>query len=266
VGELRAYAALFGGKVRSVVAYRASFAVDTFANLGATVLDVTTVLVLFRATRSLGGFTLAQTLLMTGLSAAGFVLADMVVGNIDTLKNYVRQGTLDTILLRPLGVLPQLILMDFPLRKILRLMFGLTVYALALRLNHIQWTPQRVLLMVTAPVVGAVFFGAIFVLTASVAFWWVESGEIGNGFTYGGRDFTTYPTTVYAGWFRNLFAYGLGFSFVAYQPALALLGVTDPLGLPAWAGYCSPLVALAAAAAAATVWRSGIRHYRSTGS
>jgi len=53
---------------------------------------------------------------------------------------------------------------------------------------------------------------------------------------------------------------------VSYQPALALLGQADPLGLPAWAGFVSPLVALVAAGCAALVWRSGIRHYRSTGS
>jgi ABC-2 type transport system permease protein len=266
VGELRAYAALLGGKARSVTAYRASFAIETVSNLGASVFDVVTVFVLFRATVTVGHFTLAETLLMTGLSTAGFVLADMVVGNIDNLKTYVRLGTLDTILIRPLGVLPQLVFMDFPLRKVLRLAFGLTVYGVAVGANDIDWTGPRAVLLVAAPIVAAVFFGAIFVLTSSVAFWWVESGEIGASFTYGGRDFTTYPITVYSGWFRSLFAYAMGFGFVAYQPALALLGRTDPLGLPVWAGYCSPLVALVAALAAAAVWRIGVRHYRSTGS
>jgi ABC-2 type transport system permease protein len=104
------------------------------------------------------------------------------------------------------------------------------------------------------------------VLSASLAFWWVDSGELGSAFTYGGRDFASYPVPIYSGWFRAVFAYALGFGFVAYQPALALLGRADPLGLPAWAGYLSPVVALVAAGAAAVVWRAGIRHYRSTGS
>ncbi len=107
--------------------------------------------------------------------------------------------------------------------------------------------PGRVLLVASAPLAGAVFFGSIFVASASLAFWWVESGEVGNAFTYGGRDFTAYPMSVYGGWFRALFAYGLGFGFVAYHPALALLGRADPLGLPAWVGWASPLVALVAA-------------------
>jgi len=266
VGELRAYAALLGGKARSMASYRTSFAIELLSNLGSTVLDVVTVFVLYRATAMVGGFTLAESLLMTGLTAAGFVLADLTVGNIDDLKRYVRAGTLDTVLIRPLRVLPQLIFMDLPLRKLLRLAFGIFVYVAALVANHVAWTAGRLALAVVAPIAAAVFFGAIFVLTASLAFWWVESGEIGAAFTYGGRDFTSYPITVYSDWFRDVFAYALGFGLVSYQPALALLGRTDPLGLPAWAGYAAPLVSLPAVAVAALIWRVGIRYYRSTGS
>jgi ABC-2 type transport system permease protein len=106
----------------------------------------------------------------------------------------------------------------------------------------------------------------MFVITASVAFWWTDSGEFGNAFTYGGRDFTSYPVSVYSGWFRTAFAYTLGFAFVSYYPALALLGVPDPIGLPGWVGWCAPLVAVAATTLAALIWRLGLRHYTSTGS
>lgn len=266
MGDLRAYAALLGGQFRSVTSYRASFLVELISNVGATVLDVFTVLVLFGAATEVGGFTLSEALMMTGIAAAGFVLADLAVGSVERIKFYVRTGMLDAVLVRPLGVLPQLVLMDFPLRKVLRLVFGTSVIGIAIVLNDIDWTPARVLLVIVAPLAAGVFFGAIFVISATLAFWWVESGEIGNGFTYGGRDFTSYPITVYSDWFRGLFAYGMGFGFVAYQPALALLGRPDPLGLPAWTGYSSPLVALLAALIAAVVWRTGVRHYRSTGS
>jgi viologen exporter family transport system permease protein len=266
VGELRAYAAMMGGQFRSATSYRASFVVDLVTNVLATVLDVTTVFVLFRAAPTVGGFTLAQAVLITGLTSAGFVLADVAVGNVDHLQTYVRAGTLDAVLVRPLGVLPQLLLMDLPVRKALRVLVGLATYGAGIALNPIDWTPGRVLLVVVAPIAAAVFFGAIFVLSASLAFWWIDAGQVGNAFTYGGRDFTSYPVTVYSRWFRTVFAYAMGFGFVSYQPALALLGHVDPLGLPAWAGYTSPVVALLAAVLAAVVWRIGVRQYRSTGS
>lgn len=264
--ELRAYGALIGGKFRSMLSYRTSFAIELFSNLGATVLDVTTVFVLFRATALVGGFSLAQAAVMTGLTQAGFVLADLIVGNIDDLQRYVRTGLFDTVLLRPLRVLPQLIFMDLSIRKLLRVVFGLTFYVVVLSVNDIHWTPARLLLAVLAPLAAALFFGAIFVLSASLAFWWVDSGQLGHSFTYGGRDFTSYPITVYGSWFRDLFAYALGFGFVAYQPALALLGRPDSLGLPGWAGFVAPLVCLPATLIAALVWRFGVRQYRSTGS
>jgi ABC-2 type transport system permease protein len=263
---LRAYLALLGGQVRSITSYRASFVVELLSNLAGTALDVLAVVVLFRVTRTVGGFALPEALLMVALSSLAFASADLVVGNIDRIKTYVRAGTLDAVLVRPLGAFGQLVLMDLPLRKATRVLISLVILVVALRVADVAWTPGRAALVVVAPLAGAVFFASIFVASASLAFWWVESGEIGNAFTYGGRDFTAYPISVYSGWFRALFAYGLGFGFVAYHPALALLGRADPLGLPSWAGWVSPLVALVAAGLAAAVWRVGIRHYRSTGS
>jgi ABC-2 type transport system permease protein len=262
----RAYVALLGGQLRSIASYRASFVVELLSNVAVTALDVLAVLVLFRVTRTVGGFALPEALLMVSLSSLAFAWADLVVGNIDRLKTYVRLGTLDAVLVRPLSAFGQLVLMDLPLRKATRVLVALVVLVTALHVVDVDWTPARAALVVTAPLAGAVFFASIFVTSASLAFWWVESGEVGNAFTYGGRDFTAYPITVYGGWFRALFAYGLGFGFVAYHPALALLGRADPLGLPSWVGWASPLVALVAAGVAAAVWRLGIRHYRSTGS
>lgn len=265
-GRPRPYLALLRGQVRTQVSYRASFAIDLGTNVFATVVDVLAVLVLFRAGRSLGGFTLREALVMVGLSSCAFAAADVTVGNIERVKAYVRTGLLDAILVRPLGALPQLLLMDLPLRKLSRVAFGTGVLVVALARADIDWTPARVALVVAAPLGGVLFFGSIFVATATVAFWWIDSGEIANAFTYGGREFTTYPINVYSGWFRRLFAYGLGFAFVAYYPALALLGRADPLGQPAWVGYAAPGLAAAATAAAALLWRVGVRHYRSTGS
>jgi ABC-2 type transport system permease protein len=265
-GTLAAYRALLGAQARSQTAYRTSFVVDVVGNVGATVFDVVTVLVIFGVTRELGGFTLREALVIVGLSSCSFATADMLVGNIERVPRYVRTGLLDAVLVRPLGALPQLLLMDLPLRKVSRALFGLVVLVVAVGSAGIDWTPGRVALVVAAPIAGVVFFGSIFVAAATVSFHWIDSGELANAVTYGGRDFTSYPITVFGGWFRAVFAYGLGFAFVSYHPALALLGRADPLGLPAWVGWAAPGVALVAAAGAAAAWRVGIRHYRSTGS
>src|SRR4029453_12627870 len=123
-GRLSAYTALLGGQFRSITSYRASFVVETVTNIGATALDLLTVIVLFSTTRQVPGFTLPEALLIVSLSSCGFALADFTVGNIDRLKTYVRTGLMDAVLVRPLSALAQLILMDLPVRKALRVLLG----------------------------------------------------------------------------------------------------------------------------------------------
>lgn len=266
VTRLRVYGHLLRAQVRSQASYRASFLMDLFGNALMPVVDVATVLVVFRVTRDLGGFAAAEVMIMFGLTAIAFALADMVIGNVEKLRYYVRQGLLDGLMVRPLSPLGQIVAMDFTVRRIARVAVSVAVLAIALERAGVGWTPARVAVLLVTPVFGAIFYGALFVATASVAFWWIDSGEFASAFTYGGRDFASYPITVYGGLFRRLFAYSLGFAFVSYYPTLALLGRPDPLGMPAWAGWAGPAVALVAAALAGLVWRIGLRHYRSTGS
>lgn len=243
-----------------------SFAVDTVGSSVWAVLDVVTVLVFFRVTRSLGGFPLRQAFLMATLGSIGWALADLVAGNVDRLPSNIRVGRLDALLVRPLGLLAQLVTTDFAPRRVGRVVQALIAYGIGLSYARVAWTPSRVALAVLAPASAAVFFGALFVCGASLAFWWIDSTEFANSFTAGGSEFGRYPMTVYSGLLRWLFGYALGFAFVIYHPALALIGRRDPLGGPAWLGWCAPLAAGIAALVAAAIWRTGVRHYRSTGS
>jgi ABC-2 type transport system permease protein len=257
---------LLHAQMRSQAQYRASFVTDLVGSFLFGVVDFAAVIVLFRVTRTLGGFEFRAVLLMSALAGLSFAIADLCVGNIDTMQNYIRTGRLDAILVRPLGALGQLLMMDFSARRTGRVLITAGVLTVAVRRAGIDWTPARVALLVLAPLAGAVVFASVFIGTAVVAFWWIESGKFGDGFTYGGRDFTMYPMTVYSGWFQKVFAYGLGFAFVAYYPSLALLHRADPLGLPAAASWLAPLACVPAAGLAGLAWRQGIRQYRSTGS
>jgi len=260
------YLRLLHAQLRSQAQYRGSFAVDLIGSFLFGAVDLASLLVLFRVTRTLGGFEFGAVLLMAALAGLSFAIADLCVGNIDTMQRYIRTGTLDAILVRPLSALGQLLTMDFSARRAGRVLITAGVVAVAASRAGIDWTPARIALFAVIPIAGAVVFASVFIGTAVVAFWWIESGKFGDGFTYGGRDFTMYPMTVYSGWFQKVFAYGLGFAFVAYLPALAMLGRSDPLGTPDWLRWCSPLTSLVVALLAGLFWRSGVRHYRSTGS
>jgi ABC-2 type transport system permease protein len=266
-GTLTAYRRLVAAQVRSQLQYRASFAMEAAGTALFGAVDLIAALILYRVARTVGGFAFREAFVMAAFAACGFALADLAVGNIERIRLYVRTGLLDTILVRPLGALPQLLAGDVGLRRLGRVVLSTVILGVALHRAGIAWTPSRVALAVLAPIAGAVLFGSIFVASATVAFWWIDSGEFANALTYGGREFTSYPMTIFTNdFFRRVFSYGVGFAFVGYYPALVLLGRPDPLGLPTWIGWLSPAVGLVAATLASLMWRLAIRHYRSTGS
>lgn len=260
------YRRIVASRIRGQLAYRTSFALDVVAQVIGQAVELVAILVVFTQVDALGGFDRTEVLLMYGLAATAFGLADLAVGQVEELSEYIRTGELDVLLLRPLGALPQLLSADVSLKRVGRVAAGLVVLGYSLATAGIDWTPARVLLAATAPPVGAVVLAAIWVGANTVSFWLVDGREVANSVTYGSNFATSYPITVYGPWLRRVLCFAVPSAFVAYYPALGLLGRPDPLGLPEFLQWSSPLVAVVAVAAAALAWRTGVRRYQGTGS
>jgi viologen exporter family transport system permease protein len=262
----QAYAALVRSRVAAQASYRASFLIELGAQIALVLVEFVEVYVVFHQVDSLAGFDFAEVALMYGLASVGFGVADLVVGHVDRLPFYLRTGTFDAFLLRPLSSLGQLVTSDFSLRRLGRVLTGIAVLAVALSYVDVHWTPARLLLLVVTPLAGAVIFSAVFVATSTIGFWVTEGMEFANAFTYGGNYLSTFPFTVFGPAIRRFFTFVIPAAFVAYLPALALLGRRDPNGLPAWLSWSALPVSVLAAVAALLIWRTGLRRYVGAGS
>lgn len=265
-GRFAIYRRLVRAQVRSQLSYRASFAMDCVAQALGGATELVVILTLFGHIPAMGGFSVEEVVLMYGLANLAFSLADLVAGQIERLPTYIRAGTLDAVLVRPLSVLGQLFAADLQLRRLGRTALALAMVGYALIGADVVWSPATVALLLIAPIAGAVIFGSFFVAACSVSFWVIEGGELANSVTYGSGMLTSYPITIFGPWLRRLLAFVVPGAFVAYFPALALLGRPDPLGLPAFLQWSSPVVAVLAAGVAGLIWRAAVRHYRGTGS
>jgi ABC-2 type transport system permease protein len=260
------YRRIVASRIRGQLQYRTSFALDVAAQVIGQSIELVAILVVFTQVSSLGGFDRGEVVLLYGLAATAFGIADLAVGQVEELPEYIRTGELDVLLLRPLGTLAQLLSADVSLKRVGRVAVGFGVLAYALAGAGIDWTPARALLAATAPLVGAVILSAVWVAANAVSFWLVDGREVANSVTYGSNFSTSYPITVYGPWLRRILCFAVPGAFVAWFPALALLGRPDPLGLPEFLQWSSPLVALLAAGVAALIWRTGVRRYQGTGS
>ncbi|MGC4980963.1 ABC transporter permease [Streptomyces sp. DT193] len=263
---LRAYRLITAMWVRSTMAYRASFAMTAFGNFAATALDFVAILLMFSRVDRLGGYSLPEVALLYGVSGVAFGFADLALGSMDRLGRRVRDGTLDTLLVRPVPVLAQVAADRFALRRLGRITQGLLVLGYALAVLDIHWTPLKVLMMPMMLLGGAAIFSAVFVAGGAFQFLAQDASEVQNSFTYGGNTLLQYPPTIFAKDMLRGVTFVLPLAFVNWLPALYVLGRPYPLDLPAWVAFASPVVAALCCALAGIAWRAGLRAYRSTGS
>ncbi len=263
---LRAYRLIAGMWIRSTMAYRLSFAMTAFGGLVVTGLDFVAILLMFSQVDVLGGYTLPEIAFLYGLSATSFGIADLAIGSAGRLGTRVRDGTLDTLLVRPAPVLAQVAADRFALRRIGRISQGALVLGYALVALDVSWTPAKVLLLPVMLVSGGVIFCAVFVAGASFQFVAQDASEVQAAFTYGGQTLLQYPPTVFGKELVRGVTFIFPLAFVNWVPAAYVLGRPYPLGVPRWAAFAPPLVAVACCALAGLAWRAGLRSYRSTGS
>jgi ABC-2 type transport system permease protein len=267
VGEgLRAYRLIAGMWVRSTMAYRASFAMTTLGNFLATGLDFVAILLMFSRVDALGGYSLPEIAFLYGLTNLAFGFADLAIGSAERLGRRVRDGTLDTLLVRPAPVLAQVCADRFALRRLGRIVQASLVLGYALASLDVDWTPAKVLLMPVMVVSGCGIFCAVFVAGAAFQFVAQDASEVQNAFTYGGTTMLQYPPTVFGRELVRGVTFVLPLAFVNWVPAAYVLGRPYPLGLPEWVAFAPPLVAVGCGALAGAAWRAGLRSYRSTGS
>ncbi|MFF4269164.1 ABC transporter permease [Streptomyces sp. NPDC001536] len=265
VDGLRAYRMISAMWIRSTMAYRASFLMTTLGNFTATALDFVAIMLMFSRVDALGGYALPQVAFLYGLSSTAFGLADLLLGSMEKLGRRVRDGTLDTLLVRPAPVLAQMAADQFGLRRLGRITQGVMVLVYGLATVDIDWTPLKLLLMPVMILSGAGIFGAVFIAGAAFQFVAKDASEVQNAFTYGGTTMLQYPPTVFATELVRGVTFVFPLAFVNWLPATYVLGVPLPLGLPQWVAFLSPLVAVGCCALAGLAWRAGLRTYQSTG-
>ncbi|MBD3240239.1 MAG: ABC transporter permease [Chitinivibrionales bacterium] len=251
--------------LRSQMQYRASFLMLALGHFVVTGVEVLGIWVLFERFGAVRGWRLPEVALLYGLVNTAFALAEAFGRGFDVFPRMVKSGAFDRMLLRPRATALQVMASEVQAMRVGRLTQGLIVLLWAAHRLDVDWTAARVMFTLVTIGGGMFLFCGLFVLQATAAFWTVDSLEVFNTVTYGGTETAQYPLHIYRPWFRRFFTYVVPLAAVAYYPATVIMGRVDDPGTLTWR-LLSPLIGYCFFAACLLIWRSGVRHYRSTGS
>ncbi len=252
--------------IRSQTVYSFDSALLLVAVVFLNVVDLSLLGVILSRFSNLGGWTLWEVVLLYSLYLAALGVQNLFTLHLNLIDTYVRDGTLDQMLVRPVSPLVQMLGKEFHYRNLIHhLGTGLVGIVLAADRLGLTWTPGRLAILVLSILGGSAVLTGIVLGLSSLAFWTVESQVFGYGTLQLQEVVQHYPAHIFGTWFVRLVTFVLPFAFLNYYPVLALVGRAQQAGHP-FLAYASPLAGVLAVAAGALVWRAGLRRYQSTGS
>ena len=252
--------------IRSQLQYPASFLMQTLAQLimeGGEMLAV--ILIVDRFDR-LNQWMPGDLYFFFGLMSVTFYLTECFGrGVTGAFPGMVRSGQLDTLFLRPRGILTQVLCSAADPRRISCIAVGTAALVLGSRMAEIAWTVPKALLLAESILFGVLLILGLFMIEAVFCIYSVKSVELVNAITYGGRSACQYPIDIFPRSLRVLFTVIAPFALTLHVPAAYILG--KPLyGWPDWTAFVTPLAGAVLFGIMYLVFQKAMKFYRSTGS
>ncbi|MBR3016432.1 MAG: ABC-2 family transporter protein [Clostridia bacterium] len=263
---IKLYFRSMGMLLKSQLQYPASFCMQTLAQLVMEGGEMLAVILIVDRFERLNQWMPGDLFFFFGMMSVTFYLTECFGrGVTGAFPSMVRSGQLDTLLLRPRGVLTQVLCSAIDPRRIACIAVGVTALVIGSHMSAIQWTILKGLALAESILLGTALVLGLFLIEAVFCIHSVKSVELVNALTYGGRSVCQYPIDIFPRPLRVLFTVIAPFALTLHVPAAYILG--KPIyGWPAWTAFVTPLAGAALFGVMYLVFQKAMRFYRSTGS
>ena len=246
---------------KSWMQYKVSFALLTLGNFCMQFSTFLGVYFMFNLFYEVDGFTYGQVLLCFAVVIMAFSFAEGLGGGFYSFSRMLGNGQFDRVLVRPRGVIFQVITAQLYFVRIGATIQAAVVLFWAIPNSGVIWTWDKILVLCLMIICGSLIFFALFVIQSSFAFFATEGLDFMNVLTYGGRDHGRYPFSIYGKEVLKFLTYVIPLALFQYYPLLYLLDKEQSI-LYAFA----PLFGLLFLIPAYLFFKFGVRSYVSTGS
>lgn len=179
---------------------------------------------------------------------------------------YIHSGSFDRFLLRPRGILFQIITSNSDwFAAIGHGGLGIVLFILTSNNVGIEWNILNILYYIFTVIGGVLIQGALFLFFATLQIYLIQADSVKEVFYWNLRKFAGYPISIFHKAIQGLLIYVIPFAFVNYFPAQYLLRKNDMQAYPDFYMYISPVVGILMYLLAYGFWRFSIGYYKSTG-
>lgn len=215
---------------------------------------------------SLNGWDLQEIMFLFSLLFLTYGIMILFFTGLRDLGYTVRDGSFDRFLLRPRGVLFQIIFVNADwFAAVGHGGLGIVLFCISAGKVGIVWNAGNIAYYVLAVAGGVLIQGAIFLVLAALNIYLLETGSLKELFYWNMRKFAGYPISIFHKAVQACMIYVVPMAFVNYFPAQFLLRKPDMQQYPAAFLYITPLVGVGMYLLAYGFWRVSLRFYKSSG-
>lgn len=247
---------------KSSIQYKANMAMLSFSSVLVSVAELLGIAILFSNFKEVGGWGVYESVLMFGIITCTFSLAECFGRGFDMFASLIKNGDLDRLLVRPVGMISQIFGSKIELNKLARATFGLVVSIFAISKLNIAWSISKVMVLITSFVCGFTVSLSVMIIGAGIAVFTVENLEFVNIITHGAKEISFYPINVYNKWLTRVFTFVIPMACFNYLPMSYIMGYGN-LPKPVYA--LSPLIGCLFIIPCLLFFVRALRKYQSTG-
>ena len=266
MGEIRIALQSLKMSIRGRMQYRVDSLVATLAVFVREATNIVVIYLTLLKFDKINGWNINEMLFLFSMLFLTYAIVVALFADLRDFSCMIREGRFDRLMVRPRGLLFQLILNNADvLATAGHGTLGILLFVISAGRVGIHWELKTVLYYIGAIVGGVLIQGGIFIIFSSLSFYFVETNSIREIFYWNMRKFAGYPISIYNKIIQTIMIYVVPFAFVNYFPAQYLLRKEDMALYNEAYMYMAPLVGVVIYVVAYLFWRVSLRRYTSTG-
>jgi ABC-2 type transport system permease protein len=245
--------------------YRFSFFSGMVANFYCYFITYITFWVIVQKFGSINGWLFDDMAILYGLNLLTYCITGMFFWEIFGLEKEITSGNLDSYLVRPMGIIKQLICKRFADTFIGQFIVTLIFMIIAFAGVQSIMSPLKYLYLIVAIFSGVFIHAGAMIILGSLSFWMNRSLQLADLLYYDLRTFINYPLSVFPAFIKIALTYILPWAFINYYPAMIILDKIDSTE-SMLLGFISPVVGILVFSFSLFIFNRGLRRYSGSGS
>ena len=241
--------------------YKINILIDIITAIIGLVGSIFLLSIFFLNTNSLGGWSFEQALIIQAIyTILNGVTNTWFSPNLKEIVNYIREGTLDFVLIKPIDSQFWVSLKRFSPTGLIEILLGIFLLIYCINLNRISINLVSLLILTLTIICSVSILYSLWFLISTTTIWFVKTWnatEVLRSFLYVGR----FPLSSFSFTLRIFFSTVIPITFITTIPSEAILGIS-----PLWKIILEILVSSIFILFSRKFWIYALRFYSSASS